>query len=240
MWNKRKLLVGAALVLVSGSAVAQRSFSVVAGGQMYLTKARFVEAKPAGFGLGLVPHLYSGFMVGAAVGLSPRYAVQATVGVDAYGVSFQAHRGSAMRFSQYATEYALVLRRQYATGQTGHVWFTDSGFDMLHAGGGGITSFGIESSNMVGPGTSVSGTIINGKSYRVGVRLGVGREWALSSRHHVALQAIASIGLSDLRRYRLQNTTWQQGQTIDPIVKDVLIATRASFVGVQVRYRFQL
>jgi len=145
-----------------------------------------------------------------------------------------------MKFSQNATEYAFVLRRQYATRQRGHMWFTDSGLDILHAGGGGITSFGIESSSLVGPGTSISGTIIDGKSYRVGVRLGAGREWALSSRHHVALQAIASIGLSDLRRYRLQNVTWQQGQTIDPVAKDVLIATRFSFVGVQARYRFQL
>ncbi|MBO0361173.1 hypothetical protein J0X19_24660 [Hymenobacter sp. BT186] len=178
-------------------------------------------------------------MVGVAVGVSPRYAVQATVGTSMFGIGFKAPGGSTMGFSQEATEYALILRRQCLVSQAGHSWFVDSGFDIVRAGKG-FRKFEIESSNLNGPGTHVIGAPIDGKSARVGVRLGAGREWSLSRHHHVALQAIASIGLSDLRRYRLQNVTWQQGQTIDPVSKDVLIATRFSFVGVQARYRFQL
>jgi hypothetical protein len=242
MWNNRKLLVGAALVLVASNAVAQRSLSVLAGGQLYLMKPRFVDDKPSNFPLNLTSRFYRNFAIGVAVGLSPRYAVHGTVGVDTYGVSFKASNAGATRISYSALEYSLVMRRRYpGVRRPHHVWFTDAGADIIKAGGIGGVNFVIKGQNASGAGFSAVGTSTGGNSYRLGLRLGAGREWAFDEHHYVALGIVASVGLRDIQRYRLQAVSWRQGETIDPVLYDPIdIATRASFVGVQVRYRFQL
>lgn len=233
--------MGTALMLVSGSAVAQRSLSVVAGGQLYLMKPRFVDASPANFPLQTTSRFYRNFAVGAAVGLSPCYAVHGTVGVSTYGISFKAPNAGATRISYDALEYSLVVRRRYAgVRRPHHVWFTDVGADIIQAGGIGGVNFGIRSQSYTGAGVSAVGTSIGGNAYRLGLHLGGGREWAFDEHHYVALGLVASIGLRDLQRYQIQAISWQQGETVDPAASEARIATRASFVGVQARYRFQL
>ena len=63
---------------------------------------------------------------------------------------------------------------------------------------------------------------------------------AVSPRSHLSLQVLASLGTRDLNRDRMVTTVWQQGPTIDPVRYSNSVATRASFVGLQAQYRFQL
>jgi hypothetical protein len=246
MRNKRKLLVSTALLLVSGSAVAQRSFSVVAGGQIYLTNSRFVYNQPNSRQIGLSSYPYTGFMLGIGVGLSPRYMMQATIGSNSYGLNLEPQNIGKLRFKQQARELTLVVRRQFSNGsKAGHLWFVDLGADALSAGSGaGIIGFGasrtVNGNPGANPGFRITGYSTFRNSFRVGVRLGAGREWALNEHHHIALGAVASIGLSDLHRYKVQTVTWQEREDIDPISSENTLATRFSFVGVQARYRFQL
>lgn len=246
MWNKRKLLVGAALVLVSGSAVAQRSFSVVAGGQLYLTNSRFIYSQSNSSQLGLATSPHPGFMAGIGIGLSPRYMVQATIGVNSYGINLEPQNMGKFKLGQQARELTLVMRRQFSNGsKAGHLWFVDVGADAMLAGSGaGIIGFGGNSvnagSSTTGPGFRLTGFSTFRNSFRAGLRLGAGREWAITERHHVAIGVVASIGLSDLHRYQVATLTWQQREDIDPVFSEDVLATRASFVGGQARYRFQL
>jgi hypothetical protein len=226
-----------------GSAVAQSAISVVIAGQVHGTKARFADERPTSDQISLVTRPYRNWVLGAALDLSPRHALQATVGLTSYGLAFERQpSGNVATFWQNALEFAVVLRREYRVASKPGRWFTDAGADLVYIGDTfGISSFGFggaNPNNVTGPGSESTGVPIGGSPYRMGLRAGAGREWALSPRHFVALQALASVGLHDLQRYDMRTVVWQQGRTIDPVYYRNTIATRFSFVGVQARYRF--
>jgi hypothetical protein len=225
--------------------IAQKNLSVLAGAQLHLTKARFVGSQPVADRLQILPSGYSTYLVGAIVELSPRYALQASVGLAGYGYSFNLQadepgRKATQTFRRQASEYALVVRRQYRVAdKPGRSWFTDLGLDLQTSDAKGIPSFQMRSAPPSGPGVQVSGTLLQGNPYRLGLRLGGGREWRVGPREFFSLQLLGSFGLRDLQRYQLETIAWQQGETVDPTIYNNVLANRFSFVGVQARYRFQ-
>lgn len=233
------------LLACPGYVLAQSPVSLVVAGQVHGMKARFSDGQPVSDRISLVPWLYRDLMLGIAVGLAPRYMLQATIGLTSYGLAFERQpSGNVGTFTQNALEFAVVLRRQYQTAtKPGRVWFTDMGIDVEYIGDTfGISAFGFGGSlsgTTTGPGSETIGSAISGNPYRLGLRLGAGREWALSPRHYVALEALASFGIQDLQRYKMQSVVWEKGRNIDPVYYQNTVATRFSFVGIQARYRFQ-
>lgn len=249
------LLALLGLLLLSGQSVAQRTLSLVVGHQQHFTSARFIDDRLASARVTLRPAMYRNWLLGASVGLSPRYAVQATAGFSSFGLSFASQRdyrqirgeGTNIATSQRdAWEYALVLRRYFfgASPEVSGHWFADAGLDVIDISGipyTGSMSFGTTDHMLaVAPGIEGTATLVELNPYRLGLRLGAGREWALAAHHFLAVQLVGSIGLRDLQRYDLTTVTWQQSRTIDPAYYYNRIATRFSFVGLQARYRFQL
>ena len=202
-------LVG--LLLCSGSLWAQPAVSLVAAGQLHGMQARFAGPAPAGSGVTLVARPYRAWVLGGAVWLSPRVALQATAGLSSFGLAFERQpSGNIATFQQDALEFALVVRRQYGTAaKPGRSWFTEAGVDVEYIGDTfGVSSFGFggaEPSSTTGPGSESTGAPVDGCPYRAGLRLGAGREWALSSRQFVALAAVASLGLHDLQTFELRS-----------------------------------
>ena len=243
------------LVFSSFPAIAQKSLSLTTGHQQHLTSARFTDDRLASARVSILPAVYRNWLLGATVGLSPRYAVQATAGLTSFGLSFASQldyrriRGQGANTAtsqQDALEYALVVRRYFvgASQEAGGHWFADVGVDVIDISpvpfdaslGFGTTNPGLA----ITPGVEGSATLTELNPYRLGLRFGAGREWPLATHHFLALQLVGSIGLRDLQRYDLTTVTWQQSRTIDPTHYHNRIATRFSFVGVQARYRFQL
>jgi hypothetical protein len=244
------------LAVLPGRGLAQRSCSVVLGGQLHATQARFADHRAVSPRLGLTPSLQRGVQVGVALGLSARQEVQATVGFTAFGVAFSTKQHDAQTrfnganvavYQQNALEYALVLRRRFPSArQPGQSWFTDLGVDvedMSLARPGGLFGFSnVDRRQPTGPGLEAEASLDVFNRYRVGLRLGGGREWALDAnrRHYLALQLLGSFGLRDLQQFQLNTVVWQQSPAIDPEYYVNRVATRFSFVGVQLRYRYQL
>jgi hypothetical protein len=238
-------LLGGIFLGLPGLSVAQKNFSVMAGAQLHMAKARFADQGPVADRLQLLPSGYSTYLVGAIIELSPRYALQASVGLAGYGYRFNLQadepgRQATQTFRRQASEYALVVRRQYRVpGKPGRSWFTDLGLDLQASDSEGIPTFQLRSAPPSGPGVQVSGTLLKGNPHRIGLRLGAGREWRIGPREFFSLQVAASCGLRDLQRYQLQTTAWQQSEALDPVEYRNVLANRSSFIGVQARYRFQ-
>ena len=228
------------LLFGAGPLWAQPAVSLVVAGRYHLMRARFAGPSPAGSGVTIVPEVYRAGALGVVVGVSPRDVLHATAGVTSYGLAF-----NVATFQQDALEFALVLRRHYGTAaKPGRTWMADAGVDMVYLGsrfGGASFGFGgADPNNTSGPGSASRGEPVGGRPYRVGLRLGAGREWPLGPRHYVSLAAVASVGLQDLQRFELQSVVWQQGPTIDPVSYRSTVATRLSFVAIQAQYRFAL
>ena len=240
------------LMLLPAAAAAQRPFSLTVAARAHISQARFSDNALVNARVSLAPNLYSGWLLGAALDLSPRVAFQAALGYSSYGLAIETQQdypgwkyaaSNVAAFQRQAIEVAAVLRRRYFTAEKpGRAWFTDLGADVLLASFGS-TAFGFsnyDADNPNTPGIFGQGTPVGGNPYRIGIRLGAGREWAIMSRSHLSLQALVSIGTRDLNRDRLDITVWQQGRTIDPVRYSNSVATRASFAGIQAQYRFQL
>ena len=240
------------LTLLPAAAAAQRPFSLTVAARAHIAQARFSDNALVSARVGLAPNLYSGWLLGAALDLSPRLAFQAAVGYSSYGVAIETQQdypgwkyaaSNVAAFQSQAIELAAVVRRRYLTPEKpGRAWFTDLGADVLLASFGS-TAFGFsnyDANNPNTPGIIGQGTPVGGNRYRIGIRLGAGREWAITSRSHLSLQVLVSLGTRDLNRDRLETTVWQQGPTIDPVRYSNSVATRASFAGLQAQYRFQL
>ncbi|MBD2721511.1 hypothetical protein [Hymenobacter armeniacus] len=242
------------LAALPGRASAQRSFSLLLAGQAHGMQARFADDALVSSRLSLVPQMHRGWGVGTAVSLSPRAALQATVALTSYGLAFKTQRDYRGNRGDYANvastrqdalEFALVARQHYyKLAHPNRLWFTSVGLDMVYIGSilgiSGFSFSGSDPTQLSGPGIVGSLRVNGGNPYRVGLRAGVGHEWALSARHFVAVQALASIGLRDLQRFELRTVVWEQGRTIDPVYYENTVATRFSYVGVQAQYRFQL
>lgn len=244
------------LFLLSINSVAQRSFSVVIVAQAHGMVPRFADNQPVNAQISIPPQVYRSGLVGAVVELSPRLAVQATAGFASYGLTirrqydYPRHRYKNSGSSSTATnalEFALVARRYFSSDQRpDRSWFTDVGLDAMYLGNtgkiGGIYTLGFGLSNPPPNETGMSGSVyaVGGNPYRVGIRAGIGHEWALGRRHFVALELLASYGLRDLQRFEMKYTVWNQGPTIDPRKYENTIATRVSFIGLQGSYRFQV
>ena len=240
------------LLLLPAAAAAQGPFSLTIAARAHVSQARFSDDALVSARVGLAPNLYSSWLLGAALDLSPRLAFQAAVGYTSYGLAIETQQdypgwkyaaSNVAAFQHQAIEVAAVVRRRYPTAEKpGRAWFTDLGADVL------LASFGSSSFNFSNydpnnpntPGILGKGTPVGGNPYRIGIRLGAGREWAVSPRNHLSLQALVSIGTRDLLRDRMETVVWQQGRTIDPVRYSNAIATRASFAGLQAQYRFQL
>lgn len=240
------------LMLLPATAAAQRPFSLTVAARAHISQARFSDNALVNARVSLAPNLYSGWLLGAALDLSPRMAFQASVGYSSYGLAIETQQdypgwkyaaSNVATFQRQAIEMAAVVRRRYLTTEKpGRAWFTDLGADVLLASFGS-TAFGFsnyDAGNPNTPGIIGQGTPVMGNPYRIGIRFGVGREWAITSRSHLSLQALVSLGTRDLNRDRLETTVWQQGRTIDPVRYSNAVATRASFAGIQAQYRFQL
>jgi hypothetical protein len=249
---RKLLLLGLFLGCLSAlSAKAQKSLSLVVAGQAHLSQARFDDNALMSARVSMAPGLYSDFLLGVAVGLSPRTAIQATIGYLSYGIDIESQQDYSRQrymfsniasFQTDAFEVAVVGRRYFpAAARPNRSWFVEAGADVVLASAGiGTFSFGRYSSiDPNSPGVEGNGYAIGGNPNRLGIRLGVGREWRISPRSALAIGAVASIGLSDVTRYQVV-TTWQKGQAIDPLHYTNTIATRVGFVGLQARYRLQL
>ena len=244
------------MLLSTGRSLAQKSLSLTVAGQAHLTGGRFVGDQLVSARINVVPTVYRDWLLGVVVDLTPRYAVQATFGQPNYGLSFRTQRdyrrspeqdANVATFQQQAFEYAVVLRRHFFVARTpARRWFADLGLDLIdisQLGGGGSFGFsGTDPSLTTGPGIEANGVLDMRNPNRVGVRLGLGHEWALNhgNRHFFSLQAVGSVGLRDLQRHRMSAVVWERGRTVDPIYYRNQVATRLSFVGLQARYRFQL
>lgn len=248
---KNFLLIGLGFGLLP-AANAQTSLSVLAVGQVHTSQNRFADDALVSARVSLPPGIYTSWGVGAAVGLSPRSALQFTVAYATFGVDIETQRDYARQryafanvasFQKSVVEVAAVKRRYFPQADhPGKAWFVDAGVDALISAFGSAT-IGFASydpNNANSQGVAGTGTPIGGNPYRLGIRLGAGREWNLTPRNALALQLIASIGLRDLSRYQLSTVVWQQGRTIDPVYYQNTVALRGSFVGVQARYRFQV
>lgn len=250
---KKRLLVWLGLS-VGGlpAAHAQRSLSLVAAGQVHTSQNRFDDDALVSARVSLPPGIYTAWAVGAAVGLSPRTAIQATVAYTTFGVNIATQRDYARQryafanvtsFQMQAVEIAAVRRWYFPrVERSGRAWFVDAGADaLLRAFGSANASFASYDANSPNSqGVAGSSIPLSGNPYRLGIRLGAGREWSLTPRNALALQLIASIGLRDLTRYQLETVVWQQGRTIDPVYYRNTVALRGSFVGVQARYCFRV
>ncbi|MDQ2769697.1 MAG: hypothetical protein M3Y54_04260 [Bacteroidota bacterium] len=241
--------------LISGFlpvANAQRSLSVLAVGQVHTSQNRFADDAPVSARVSLPPGIYTSWGVGAAVGLSARSAVQVTVAYASFGVDIATQRdyvrqryafANVTSFREAVVEVAVVKRRYFPQAdRLGRAWFVDAGVDALIGafGSASIDFASYDPNNANSQGIAGTSTPLDGNPYRLGIRLGAGREWNLTPRNAVALQLIASIGLRDLSRYQLSTVVWQQGRTIDPVYYQNTVALRGSFVGLQVRYRFRI
>ena len=243
------------LLLLPGPLLAQRTFSLTLGGQAHLAGGRFADDQVVSGRISTVPDVYRTWLLGAVVGLSPRYAVQATFGQPNFGLSFASQRDyrqspsegvNVAGFPMQVLECAVVLRRNFFIPRTlSRHWFADLGLDLIDtsiAGGGSFGFANIDRNLTTGPGIEATGTSVMFNPNRVGVRLGLGHEWALNhgNRHFLSLQLISSLGLRDLKQYRMTSVVWERGRTIAPLYYTNQVATRFTFVGLQARYRFQL
>ena len=240
------------LLLLPAAAAAQRPFSLTVAARAQVSQARFSDDALVSARVGLAPNLYNGWLLGAALDLTPRVALQAAVGYITHGLAIETQQdypgwkyaaANVASFQCQAIEVAAVLRRRYPTPEKpGRAWFTELGADVLLAsfGSGSFGFANYDPNNANTPGIVGQGTPVGGNPYRIGIRFGAGREWAVSPRSHLSLQVLASLSTRDLTRDRMVTTVWQQGRTIDPVRYSNSVATRASFVGIQAQYRFQL
>lgn len=253
--EKRLVLCFLALFLFPASVSAQRPFAVVAAAQVHGMKPRFADDQLVNARISVSTRVYRSLTVGALVGLSPTVALQATAGFSSYGLAvrrqldYSKHRYENSDLSSTRTnalEFAVVARRSFAgIKNSNHGWFTDAGLDVFYLGNhgeiGSIGGLGIGNSNIGPNGPGISGSVdaVSGNSYRLGLRVGIGHEWAPHPRHTLALELLASYGLRDLQRFQMQYVVWEQGPAIDPKSYTNTLATRFSFVGLQAAYRFQ-
>jgi hypothetical protein len=221
-------------------------------------QGRFADNRPVSARIYLAASAHRNWLAGVALGVSPHSAVQATVGFTAIGLSFAtqrdyqgypSHDTNVATFQQDALEYAVVWRWLFPPKRhPAHHWFADIGLDLVDmsfshpSGAFGFSGTDPSLPTGTGPGIEATGEMDVFHPYRWGIRFGAGREWSVNKnlRHYLGLQLLASIGLNDLQQYEMRSTVWEKGRAIDPIYYSNRVATRFSFVGVQVRYRFRL
>ena len=79
--------------------------------------------------MGLAPSRYSSWLLGAALDLSPRTAVQTAMSYTSYGLAVESQQdypgwkyaaANVASFQRQAIEVAALLRRRYSAGQPRH------------------------------------------------------------------------------------------------------------------------
>ena len=115
--------------MLPAAAAAQGPFSLTVAARAQVSQARFSDDALVSARVGLAPNLYSGWLLGAALYLSPRTAVQAAVGYTSYGLAVESQQdylgwkyvaANVASFQRQAIEVAALLRRRYSAGQPRH------------------------------------------------------------------------------------------------------------------------